>query len=159
VTARPVVGLPAAFPHRGYAGLVTRVLGLAVDTVVVTAIVVAIDQLPTLAWQAMIGRSPGWLTVTTDVLARVLPWFYFAGCWWLGGQTAGAMLVGVAVRRPDGRHLGPIRAGARAAVCLLLAPLTTIGLLAVLWDPQRRALHDMLFSTVVRHVGRHTPPT
>ena len=158
MTARPIAGLPRALPHRTYAGLVTRVLGLAVDTFVVTTVVIATDQLPILAYQAMIGRAPNWLDVSTSILARVLPFLYFAGCWWLGGQTAGALLVGVAVRRPDGRHLGPFRAVLRAVVCLALAPLWAIGLLAVLWDGERRALHDMVFSTVVRHVGRHTPP-
>jgi uncharacterized RDD family membrane protein YckC len=152
-TAQPAAHLP----HRGYAGLVTRVLGLGVDVLVLTAAVIATDQLPTLAWQAVIGRSPHWLEVSTDILARLLPFLYFAGCWWLGGQTAGALLVGVAVRRPDGRHLGLIRAVLRAVVCIALAPLWAIGLFAVLWDGDRRALHDMLFSTVVRHVGRHTP--
>jgi hypothetical protein len=29
-----------------------------------------------------------------------------------------------------------------------------IGLLTVLWDGQRRALHDMVFHTVVRYVRR-----
>jgi uncharacterized RDD family membrane protein YckC len=147
----------AHLPHRGYAGLVTRVLGLAVDTIVVSIAVIATDQLPTLAWQAMIGRSPHWLEVSTGILARLLPLLYFAGCWWLGGQTAGALLAGVAVRRPDGRHLGLTRAVLRAVICFVLAPLWVIGLLAVLWDGDRRALHDMLFSTVVRHVGGHAP--
>jgi uncharacterized RDD family membrane protein YckC len=158
VTARPIGGLPRALPHRTYAGLITRVLGLGVDVLVLTAVVIATDQLPTLAWQAVIGPTPHWLETTTAILARALPFGYFAGFWWLGGQTAGALLVGVAVRRPDGRHLGPIRAVLRAVVCLALAPLWAIGLLAVLWDGERRALHDILFSTVVRHVGRHTPP-
>lgn len=158
MTARPIAGLPRALPHRTYAGLVTRVLGLSVDAFVLTAVVIGTDQLPTLAWQAMFGRTPNWLDTTTSILARALPFLYFAGCWWLGGQTAGALLVGVAVRRPDGRRLGPIRAALRAAVCLTLAPLWAIGLLAVLWDGERRALHDILFSTVVRHIGRHTPP-
>ena len=158
MTARPIAGMATVLPHRAYAGLVTRVLGLGVDTLVVTTVVIATDQLPTLAWQAMIGRSPHWLEVATGTLARLLPLLYFAGCWWLGGQTAGALLVGVAVRRPDGRHLSLIRALLRAVLCLVLAPLWAIGLLAVLWDGERRALHDILFSTVVRHVGRHTPP-
>jgi uncharacterized RDD family membrane protein YckC len=152
-----MAGMATVLPHRAYAGLVTRLLGLAVDAFVLTAVVIATDQLPTLAWQAMVGRSPHWLEVATGTLARLLPLLYFSGCWWLGGQTAGALLVGVSVRRPDGRHLGPVRATLRAVAGLALAPLWVIGLVTVLWDGERRALHDKLFSTVVRHVGRHTP--
>jgi uncharacterized RDD family membrane protein YckC len=79
-----------------------------------------------------------------------LPWGYFTISWWLAGQTLGGMLLGVAVLRNNGEELGLLHAAVRAAIGLLFAPLWLVGLLAVLWDDQRRAWHDKVFRTVVR---------
>ena len=45
------------------------------------------------------------------------------------------------------------RAAIRAAVGLLIAPLWIIGLAYVLWDRRRRALHDLVFGTVVPYTS------
>jgi uncharacterized RDD family membrane protein YckC len=42
----------------------------------------------------------------------------------------------------------------RSAVGLLLPLIWLVGMLFVLWDPQRRALHDRLFGTVVIRKAR-----
>ena len=136
-----------------YAGFVSRTIALTVDVALLTVAALAISVLPGLAWDEVIGTSPGWLGTTSGMLAAVLPFLYFTGCWWWAGQTAGGVLIGTAVRRTDGRRLSLVRSALRAAVGLALAPLWLFGLLGILWDPRRRAWHDLVFRTVVRHVG------
>ncbi|HEU0238677.1 MAG TPA: RDD family protein [Micromonosporaceae bacterium] len=146
---------PAAMPSNGnqYAGLVSRVASLIVDVAVLTVAGIVISVLPTVAWQQVIGRSPGWLATSCGIVAAVFPWVYFTGAWWLTGQTLGGLLLGTAVRRTDGRRVLLIQAASRALIGLAIPPLWLIGLVAVLWDGRRRAWHDVVFRTVVRRVA------
>lgn len=144
---------PEPAPRQLYAGLVSRVTGLAVDAVVLTLGSLALATLPALAWERMTDRSPGWLSVLSAVLATALPWAYFTGCWWLTGRTAGGLLVGVAVRRVKGGPVSLPQAALRAAVGLLFAAVWVVGLVGVLTDERRRAWHDRLFRTVVCYAG------
>jgi uncharacterized RDD family membrane protein YckC len=134
-----------------YAGLVSRVTGLVVDVVVLTAAGLAVTTLPTLAWQQLTGGAPGWLAGLSGAAGALLPTGYFTACWWLNGRTVGGLVAGTVVQRPDGRDLALLQALARALVGLLLAPVWLVGLLGVLTDPRRRAWHDRLFRTVVRY--------
>ncbi len=145
--------------HRDYAGLVSRISALAIDVATLSAATIAVRLLPEVAWRQLILRDPpGWFTWTVAAMAAVLPWVYFTLCWWLTGQTLGDLLIGVAVRRRDGRDVSLIQAALRAAVGLLLAPLWLVGLVVVLWDSRRRAGHDLLFGTVVRYAARTRSP-
>jgi uncharacterized RDD family membrane protein YckC len=154
--AAPVPGRPAAAtrPDPAYAGLVTRSMGLAVDVALLTLVCLTVGALPATAWQAVLGTPPGWLSGASAVAAGQVPWLYFALCWWITGQTAGGVLMGEWVRRPDGGRLSPWRAAARSLVGLALAPVWMVGLLATLTDPRRRAWHDRAFGTVVRRERR-----
>jgi hypothetical protein len=106
-----------------YAGLVSRSIALGVDVALLTVAALAISVLPGLAWDEVIGTSPGWLGSTSGLVAAALPWLYFTCCWWWTGQTAGGVLIGTAVRRTDGRRLSLLRCALRAAIGLALAPL------------------------------------
>ena len=66
--------------------------------------------------------------------------------WWLANQTVGDLIVGIMVLRPDGGELSLLHSALRAAIGLLLAPLWTVGLIAILWDPKRRAWHDKVLA-------------
>ena len=151
--ATAVGGRAAVVVTSPYAGLVSRSIALGVDVALLTVAALAISVLPGLAWDEVIGTSPGWLGASSGLVAAVLPWFYFTFCWWWTGQTAGGVLIGTAVRRNDGRSVSLVRCALRAAIGLALAPLWLLGLLGILWDTQRRAWHDVVFRTVVRHVG------
>lgn len=147
----PGIGVP---PHRSYAGLISRLSALAVDVALLIGATISVRLLPEIAWTQIIGRDhPGWLGTAAAVLAALLPWMYFTVCWWLNGQTLGNMLIGVSVRHDDGRALSLYLAAIRAAVGLLIAPLWMLGLVVVLWDRRRRALHDLLFTTVVPYTS------
>jgi uncharacterized RDD family membrane protein YckC len=138
----------------GAAGLVSRLTALAVDVALLTVAGLAVTTLPSLAWQQLTDRSPGWLAALSGALGAALPTVYFATCWWLTGRTAGGLLVGTVVQRPDGSGLSPLRALARAFLGLVLAPVWLVGLVGVLTDPQRRAWHDRVFGTVVRYSAK-----
>jgi uncharacterized RDD family membrane protein YckC len=140
-----------ALPHRAYAGIVSRISGLCVDFILLTLAGSIVRLLPELAWEQITHTAaPDWLRTFATITAAALPWGYFTVSWWVAGQTIGAMLVGITVRRNDGEELGLPHAAARAAIGLLLAPLWLVGLLAVLWDSRRRAWHDKVFRTEVR---------
>lgn len=140
--------------HPPYAGLVSRLAGLAIDaTLLAVASTLAAGGVPAL-WAALDGEPPGWLKATAGLIAVVLPAAYFTTCWWMTGQTLGALLFGTVVRRPDGRHVGLLRALLRAVVGLAVPVLWLVGLVGVLTDERRRAWHDRLFGTVVRYVDR-----
>jgi len=138
--------------HTSYAGLVSRVGALAVDIVAITLGSLLVGGLPVVAWQRIMSHeAPNWLKAITVIATAALPWVYFTGFWWLSGQTPGDLITGVTVRRVDGGELGFLHAAIRAIGGLLLAPVWFVGLLAVLWDRRRMALHDHVFRTVVRY--------
>ena len=132
-----------------YAGLVTRMAALVVDAIVLTLVVPVMADGPPSMWAAITGQAPGWLKSLSQIGAALLPVLYFGLLWWGTGQTLGGVVFGTVVRRPDGDQLGPVRSLLRAVAGLLLPVVWLIGMLFVLWDPRRRALHDRLFGTVV----------
>jgi uncharacterized RDD family membrane protein YckC len=143
-------------PAYAYAGLASRLMALAVDVALLTIAGLFISVLPGLAWSQVVGDPPGWFTATCAIVASALPWAYFTVAWWLGGQTAGGLVVGTRVARTDGERPLLVQAALRAFVGLLLVPLWLIGLARVLFDPRRRAWHDVVFRTVVL---RYVDPT
>jgi uncharacterized RDD family membrane protein YckC len=145
-------GPPA--PRNRYAGIVTRLLALVVDAALLALAALLIGLGGPALWSAVDGSAPDWLRVSTEVMAALLPFVYFWVGWWTRGHTLGGFLAGAAVRRKDGSRLGAGRAGARAFLGLLLAPVWLVGMVVVMVDSQRRALHDLLLGTVVLR----TPP-
>jgi uncharacterized RDD family membrane protein YckC len=143
---------------RSYAGLVSRLSALAVDITIVTIGSAAVRILPGVVWQEILGGKPNWLTVGSAVAAALTPWAYFTLCWWLAGQTAGDLLLGIIVQRHNGSDVTLVQSALRAAIGLALAPLWILGLVAILWEPRRRAWHDRVFRTVVRYAPKNRPP-
>lgn len=136
--------------REAYAGLVSRLLALAVDAALLAVAVPVVGVLAPGLWGAVAGSAPEWLRVVSGVLAGVLPFAYFWLCWCTAGRTAGGLLLGTAVRRPDGGRVRAPRAAARAVLGLIFAPIALAGMLLTVLDPRRRALHDLLLRTVVR---------
>lgn len=142
-----------------HAGLVTRMAALVVDAIVLTLVVPVMAGGPPSMWAAITGTAPGWLKSLSQICAALLPVLYFGLLWWGTGQTLGGLVFGTVVRRSDGDQLGPARSLLRAVAGLLLPIVWLIGMLFILWDPRRRALHDRLFGTVVlRQARRHQEP-
>lgn len=139
-----------------HAGLVSRLSALAVDVAILTVLGLSISTLPSLAWEQLTGSAPGWVNAVSVFVAGVLPFFYFTLSWATTGQTPGDMLLGLVVRHRDGGRVRLLQAGLRAFGGLLLPLVWLVGMLAVLWNPERRAWHDRLFRTVVCYVPPRT---
>jgi uncharacterized RDD family membrane protein YckC len=75
----------------------------------------------------------------------------FLGKW---GQTLGKMAVGVKVVSPAGEPIGFGKATGRVLSEILTGFTIGIGYLMVLWDSERRALHDRLAGTRVVNVHK-----
>lgn len=136
-------------PSSPYAGIVTRLAALTVDATLLALAVIFVANGPPAVWASLAGSAPGWLKVISETAAALLPVAYFAMCWWATGRTVGGLLFGTAVRRRGGEHLGLGRALLRAVLGLLLPLVWLVGLITILTDGRRRALHDRVFGTVV----------
>lgn len=132
-----------------YAGLVSRLAALILDLALLTITGLAIGSLPGLAWEQVVGEPPGWLTAGAGLVAAALPVTYFTLAWWLTGQTAGDLLLGLVVRHRDGGRVSFPQAFLRAFFGLLIPLVWLLGLIGVVRDKRRRAWHDRLFRTVV----------
>lgn len=139
-----------------YAGIVTRLAALGLDAVLLTLAIPFVANGGPALWSALHGRAPGWLMFGSQLAAALLPFAYFSLCWWAGGRTIGGLLFGTVVRRRDGSPVGPARAVVRAVIGLALPLVWLIGMVTVLSDERRRALHDRLFGTVVMRATRYS---
>ncbi|WP_327090244.1 RDD family protein [Nonomuraea sp. NBC_01738] len=141
-----------------YAGLVSRVVALLIDVLLLIVGNAAVYLVLIEGSGLMLGGTPSWARPLAGVLSGVLPTAYFTLAWWLTGQTAGGVAMGVVVTSADGSRVGLLRALLRALVGLALAPLWLIGMITILIDGRRRALLDMLFGTVVTYGGARPNP-
>jgi uncharacterized RDD family membrane protein YckC len=76
---------------------------------------------------------------------------FFLGKW---GQTLGKMAVGIKVVSPAGEPIGFGKAAGRVLAEIVTGFTIGIGYLMMLWDSERRTLHDRLASTRVVNVRK-----
>jgi uncharacterized RDD family membrane protein YckC len=94
--------------------------------------------------------------VTAGVLAA-LNFVFLAAVW---GQTLGKWATGIRIERIDGRELSFLQALLRHFVGYPVSVLTLgIGFLIAAFNPEGRALHDMIAGTVVVREGVRRVPT
>jgi uncharacterized RDD family membrane protein YckC len=141
-----------AAPRVGYAGLVTRALAIGVDLLVIDGLAVLIGGAIQLI-ASLLGHQ-GTLTPLQAVVGGAvwLLWgaLYFVVFWTLTGQTPGDRVLGIRVWSTIGERI-KIRQAFRRFCAMLLAALPLgAGFLPVLFDDQRRGLHDRIAKTVVR---------
>ena len=116
------------------AGLGRRLLGFVVDCVVAALITSPFVQVHLASPNATQSASY-WSLLTWFVITVIGTGFF--------GTTPGMVLAGIRVARIDGRPmLGPWRAAIRAILVMLIVP-------AVIWDADRRGLHDKAAGTIV----------
>jgi uncharacterized RDD family membrane protein YckC len=148
------VAPPAAVDGTGsaYAGLVTRALAFAVDGAIVNGVAWFVGLVVALGLSLVEipDRLTTLLVAIGTALALVWSVAYFTFFWSTTGQTPGNRVMGIEIRAAaPGEALRARRALAR----VLLLPLSVIplgaGVLMILVDRRRRALHDRLAGTVV----------
>jgi uncharacterized RDD family membrane protein YckC len=79
------------------------------------------------------------------------PALYFVACWANGGQTLGYRALGLKLVRTDGSQPGTGSAIARCLglmMCLTMIP-GVLGIMWMLWDDRKQALHDKMSDTLV----------
>jgi len=147
--------------NHAFARPLLRLTGYLVDTAA-TAPLLIVALFVACRLEATGRAGPGvllsaftWVTIAS-VVYHIVP----TAIW---GQTAGKWFAGIQVVALNGRVPGWWRATVRAAVGAvadLLASLILVGVidpLWLLWDPERRALHDLAARTVVVPIRRRRP--
>ena len=141
-------------PGREYAhaGVVTRLVGFAVDVTLVGWLVSqGLSALVNLL-DSILTPVPTWVVaILTGIAASFVP-VYLGVCWWLTGRSIGSWVVGTRVCTPDGRNPGLIRALVRSWVGVFGVVLWVITGVFSLFHAKRQTLFDRLTHTEVRYV-------
>jgi uncharacterized RDD family membrane protein YckC len=133
-----------------YAGVASRGLALATDSLVALVIFACGSALVSVIGSLVGGVGSGWLAgFLLGAGWTLFAGAYFALFWSAAGQTPGMRLMRLRVRRPDGRGISLGRAIIRVlGLFLAIIPLFA-GFIPALFDRRRRALPDYLAGTVV----------
>lgn len=128
------------------APLVLRVAAMAVDLVLVTAVLIV-----AIVFEALTGIDSPLFLVVVYAVAFIS---YTGSSVWLTGQTPGKALCNLTIRRCDGhtRTRNPRELAwsfGRQSVGYLVADVFGVGLLLAVVHPRRRCLHDLAFTSEV----------
>ena len=137
-----------------YGGLVTRIVAFAADAAIINAVAIGVGLV--VAVGLSLFHLPHDVEVVLAAIGGVaaIAWGigYFTFFWSTTGQTPGDRMLSIEVRRDNGERLHMRRAFVRVlALPLSVIPLGA-GLVLILFDRRRRALHDLLVGTVVVYV-------
>jgi uncharacterized RDD family membrane protein YckC len=147
----PVAGAAPWQPR--HAGVVTRLVAAAVDTVAVVVLAALLDLGAAGArflWSPVDFRWPQPTTVVIVAVLLVVAVVYLAVGWALAGRTYGSKFMGLRVLSSRHELLGWIRSILRALVCVLWP----VGLLWCGVSRTRRSVADLLVRTVVVYDDR-----
>lgn len=140
---------PAQRPHFG--GAVSRFVAYVLD--LGASIGVFMLGLAAISFAASIitGDSISWNRNDLPVAILFVVWefVYFAYSWGASGKTLGMAVLGVRVVAADGTQAGPRRAVIRTLAFPLSFLLLGLGFTGILFQRDRRALHDMIAGTAV----------
>jgi uncharacterized RDD family membrane protein YckC len=139
-----------------FAGAVSRLAAYLVDVVSIAALFAAGAVVLAFVTRVVTGYQLD-LRGDRDLAGTglVVWWFaYFVISWSTVGATPGMTLFGLRVVQPDGTSVGVARAVVRALAFSLSLTLFGLGFLLILFQRQRRALHDLVAGTAVIHVMR-----
>ena len=132
-----------------YAGFGKRFGAKFIDTILVYIINFGVGM-----FAAVAGANDGSITLVALALNMIIAFGYpifFLGKW---GKTLGKMAVGIKVVTPTGEPIGYGRAAGRVLAEIITGFTFGIGYLMVLWDDEKRSLHDRIASTRVVHVHK-----
>ncbi|HEX3390164.1 MAG TPA: RDD family protein [Streptosporangiaceae bacterium] len=140
---------PAPRPHFG--GAVSRFVAYAVDLGVSTGVFMLALAAISFAASVIVGHSISWSRNDLPVAILYVVWLfvYFAYSWGASGKTLGMALLGVRVVAADGTEAGPRRAVIRTLAFPLSFLVFGLGFTGILFQRDRRALHDMIAGTAV----------
>ncbi len=134
-----------------YAGIITRVAAFGIDVVVAMTLFTLGGAVLEYVTTSLIGRrvSLSNAPVLSIILLALWLLIYFAYPVAVGGRTLGMAFVGLEVVTKEGRPA----TGKNAVLRTLFMPLSIvflgIGILMILLNRDRRALHDLIGGTAV----------
>jgi uncharacterized RDD family membrane protein YckC len=134
-----------------YAGIVTRVAAFGIDVVVAMTLFTLGGAVVEYVLSSVIGRhiSLSNAPILSGILLVLWLLIYFAYPVAVGGRTLGMAFVGLEVVSKDGRQAS----GKSAVLRTIFMPLSIIflgiGILMILVNRDRRALHDLIAGTSV----------
>ena len=133
-----------------YAGVASRGLALAIDSLLALVIFACGSALVSVIGSLVGGVGSGWLAgFFLGTGWTLFAGTYFALFWSAAGQTPGMRLMRLRVRRQDGHGISLGRAIIRViGLFLAIIPLFA-GFIPALFDRRRRALPDYIAGTVV----------
>ncbi len=134
-----------------YAGVVTRLIALALDAGLFSLVLLAFTTLFALLFNAITGDNPGTIEAA---LAGAAAWaigasVYLSTFWSLTGQTPGMRFMSIELQAAEGGRIGFRRAIRRLVGMVLGALPLFAGYLAAMASERRRGFHDRLADTVV----------
>jgi uncharacterized RDD family membrane protein YckC len=134
-----------------YAGAVSRLAAFGADVGASWGLFTAGAALISLASELITGKP---VTITHhQILAIVVlalwEFFYFAYPWAVSGKTIGMALFGLQVVTAEGRQIGPRQAVLRTLTLPLSFLVAGLGFVGIVFQRERRALHDLLVGTAV----------
>jgi uncharacterized RDD family membrane protein YckC len=147
---------PQPFTPLPIAGLQLRVIAFILDVVVVLGVVMLFFAIG--FGQAILQYDdPPDSAIFTAVVITLIGFFpvtpvLFAFLWSWRSQSLGMMAVGIIITTRAGYRISHTRAFFRAFLWLLAILPLGAGMIPVLFDPERRGLHDQLAGTVVREL-------
>ena len=134
-----------------YAGIVTRVAAFGIDVVVAMTLFTLGGAVIEYVLSSLIGRriSLSSAPILSGILLVLWLLVYFAYPVAVGGRTLGMAFVGLEVVSKDGRQAS----GKSAVLRTIFMPLSIIflgiGIIMILVNRDRRALHDLIAGTSV----------
>jgi uncharacterized RDD family membrane protein YckC len=134
-----------------YAGIVTRVAAFGIDVLLAATLFTVGGGVVEYLLSSLLGKDVSLSDAPIVSATALTAWLlvYFAIPIAVGGRTVGMAVVGLEVVTTDGRDVGAGRAVIRTMLIPLSLILLGIGMLMVLIDRRRRALHDLIAGTAV----------
>ena len=134
-----------------YAGIVTRLAAFAIDALVATTLFAIAGRVVEFVWSSLLGgqkllSDP---RIASAVILAIWLLIYFAYPLAVSGRTLGMAVVGLQVVTKDGGDIGGRHALIRTLVLPLSVAFALIGVLIMLVNRDRRALHDLIAGTSV----------
>lgn len=134
-----------------YAGAATRLVAFAMDIGVLWGVSVVVTGLIALTTDFVVGHQirVNRFGIVTAVLVVLWAFVYFAYQWSLSGRTVGMAILGLAVVARDGAPVTARSAIIRTLVLPFSILLLGLGLVGIIVNRERLALHDRAASTAV----------
>jgi uncharacterized RDD family membrane protein YckC len=144
-------GAPSPPTTTPYAGAVSRLTAYAIDSFLLSALLAGGSAVAAYLVALVTDRHLHLSTSRPLATVGLVVWWmvYFAGSWAVTGRTPGMAVFGLRVVLVDGRPATVGAAILRAATFPLSVALLGLGFLGILFQQQRRALHDLIAGTTV----------